>query len=202
MSKFKFLHVGCGSKRKDKTTPVFSGNEWEEVTLDIDPKCTPDIIGSMTDLSMIEDNSYDAVYSSHNIEHLYIHETMIAVKEFKRILKDDGYVMLVCPDLISTCKALIKDGPYKPLYYLDKDSWVSPIDILYGWRSALAREQFYMAHNSGFTEGSLRQLFFEAGFKKVISTTRERFFDINLMAFKDDINSEEEYKNLLTNHLS
>ena len=110
MEKLKFLHVGCGPKRKESTTNVFNSDEWEEITLDIDPNCNPNIIGSMTDLSMIEDNSFDAVYSSHNIEHLFVHEAVLAVKEFFRVIKDTGYVMIVCPDIISTCEAILEKG--------------------------------------------------------------------------------------------
>ncbi len=74
MDKLKFLHIGCGPKRKESTTKVFNSDSWEEVTLDIDEGVNPDIIGTMTDLSMIEDSSFDAIYSSHNIEHLFLHD--------------------------------------------------------------------------------------------------------------------------------
>ena len=199
MGKLKFLHIGCGPKRKDQTTPVFNTHEWDEVTLDIDPNCNPDIIATMTDLSIVPDNSFDAIYSSHNIEHLYMHEALEAAKEFKRILKDTGYVMICCPDLNSVCEAVVEKGLMEPLYYLpnknnviDKSIWVSAIDILYGWRPPLQAGNTYMAHNSGFTENVLSQLFIESGFKKTFSTTRKKFFDIQLLAFKEDkINHEK-----------
>ena len=43
--------------------------------------------------------SVDAVFSSHNIEHLYPHEVPLALKEFMRVLKPDGFVLMTCPDL-------------------------------------------------------------------------------------------------------
>ena len=209
MTELQFLHVGCGSKRKESTTKVFAQDVWKEVTLDIDTDCQPDIIGTMTDLSVIEDNSFDAVYSSHNIEHLYIHEALQALSEFRRVLKDTGYLMIVCPDLISTCKALIKNGPFEPLYYLrdsktkeiNKNLWVSPIDVLYGYRPAIENGNDYMAHKSGYTEKSLTQMVLKSGFLNVVSTSRERYYDINLMGFKKALTDEEIAKKLLLNHL-
>jgi hypothetical protein len=31
-----FLHIGCGPKRKDKTTKAFNTPEWKELRIDID----------------------------------------------------------------------------------------------------------------------------------------------------------------------
>jgi len=81
-----FLHVGCGQKRKDRTTPGFNTPQWRELRFDINPKVKPDIVGTMTDMSAVADASVDAIYSSHNIEHLYPHEIPHALAEFKRVL--------------------------------------------------------------------------------------------------------------------
>tara|TARA_B110000444_G_C18789245_1_gene571615 strand:+ start:888 stop:1502 length:615 start_codon:yes stop_codon:yes gene_type:complete len=202
MKKLKFLHIGCGPKRKEQTTSVFNSDDWEEVTFDIDAQCSPDILGSMTDLSMINDNTFDAVYSSHNIEHLFIHEAVIAVKEFFRVLKSSGFMMIVCPDLISTCKAIIDKGPLEPLYHLNNNNgYVSGVDILYGWRPSIEDGNHFMAHKCGFSEQSLIALFQQSGFKKIISTARSSHFDINLLAYKDDKIENEDIKSLFLRHL-
>jgi len=95
----RFLHVGCGPKSKDRTTRAFNTTEWEEVRLDIDQSVKPDIIGTMTDMSSVQSASMDAIFSSHNIEHLYPHEVALALSEFKRVLKPDGFLVVTCPDL-------------------------------------------------------------------------------------------------------
>lgn len=64
-----FLHVGCGPKRKDRTTTGFNIPEWHEQRLDIDESVNPDIVGTMTDMSAVASESVDAIFSSHNIEH-------------------------------------------------------------------------------------------------------------------------------------
>ena len=96
-----FLHVGCGPKHKDRTP--FASQNWREIRLDIDSAVQPDVIGTMTDMKAVRDASVDAVFSSHNIEHLYPHEVPIALAEFYRVLKPDGFVLLTCPDLQSVC---------------------------------------------------------------------------------------------------
>jgi hypothetical protein len=81
------LHVGCGPKRKDRTTRGFNTDEWHEVRLDIDASVQPDVTGTMTDMSAVAAASVDAIFSSHNIEHLYPHEVPVALAEFLRVLQ-------------------------------------------------------------------------------------------------------------------
>ena len=52
----------------------FNSDEWKEIRFDIDKKVNPDIVGTLTDMSLVESSSVDAIYSSHNIEHIYPHE--------------------------------------------------------------------------------------------------------------------------------
>ena len=78
----KILHVGCGRLTKLNSTPEFNNENWDEIRVDIDENVTPDIVASMTDMSVIDSDKFDAIYSSHNIEHLFAHEVPIALKEF------------------------------------------------------------------------------------------------------------------------
>ena len=135
----KFLHVGCGQNTKEKDNSVFNTNEWEEVRLDIDETLKPDIIASLTDMSSVEDASYDAVYSSHNIEHVYPYEVNIALKEMYRVLNDTGFVVITCPDLQEVSKFIADDKFTEPLYESPTGP-ISPVDIVYGHRRALVKE--------------------------------------------------------------
>jgi predicted SAM-dependent methyltransferase len=103
------LHVGCGPKRKAQTTRGFNTDGWTEVRLDIDESVKPDLVGTMTDMSAVASASMNAVYSSHNIEHLYPHEVPIALSEFLRVLADDGFAVITCPDLQSVCALIAQD---------------------------------------------------------------------------------------------
>ena len=89
-----FLHVGCGPV-KQAQIPGFSNSNWKEIRFDIDKNVNPDIEGTLTDMSKVESGSVDAIYSSHNIEHVYPHEVPIVLNEFFRVLKKDGIVVEV-----------------------------------------------------------------------------------------------------------
>ena len=154
-----FLHIGCGPKRKEQTTRGFNTADWNELRLDIDASVAPDITGTMTDMSALADASVDAIFSSHNIEHLYPHEVPVALAEFKRVLKPDGFAVITCPDLQSVCALVAADRLTEPAYTSPAGP-IAPLDILYGHRPALARGNLYMAHRCGFTQklltGTLR----------------------------------------------
>lgn len=158
-----FLHVGCGPKRKNSTTKGFNSTEWNELRLDIDPNANPDIVGTMTDMSSVPSESVDAVFSSHNIEHLYPHEVPIALAEFKRVLKPGGFVVITCPDLQSVCALVAEDKLTEPAY-ISPAGPIAPLDILYGHRPPMARGNLFMAHRCGFTKKVLGATLHEAGF--------------------------------------
>ena len=170
-----FLHVGCGPLTKEDTTPAFNTDDWKEVRADINKDVNPDIIATMTDMSSIDDNSYDAIYSSHNIEHLYAHEVPLALKEFLRVLKDDGYLIITCPDLQSVCKQVADNNLLGPLYQSGLGP-ISAIDILFGLRSSLEEGNHYMAHKVGFTAEVLQKSLLEFGFgSAIIAAVPERY---------------------------
>ncbi len=167
-----FLHVGCGRKRKDRTTAAFAGAEWRELRLDIDPAAQPDIVGSMLDMAAVSDGSVDAVFSSHNIEHLYPHDVPRALVEFLRVLKPEGFLILTCPDLQSVARLVAEDKLTEPAYTSPAGP-IAPIDILYGHRPQMAAGNLYMAHRCGFTLKVLLGTLKAAGFSAVAGKRRQ-----------------------------
>jgi SAM-dependent methyltransferase len=188
-----FLHVGCGPQNKTQIKG-FDNDDWEEIRFDIDENVNPDIVGTLTDMSLVTTGSVDAVYSSHNIEHIYPHEVPIALKEFYRVLKDDGIVVITCPDLQSVCESVVNDKLLEPLYETEEGHQISPIDILFGWRLPIAQGNEYMAHKGGFTYSVLNGAFFEAGFNTRYggrSQEGPEDWDLFLVAFKQKLPEEE-----------
>lgn len=187
----QFLHVGCGPKHKDRTTRGFNTPEWHELRLDIDEGVAPDIVGTMTDMSAVVDASVDAVFSSHNIEHLYPHEVPVALKEFLRVLKPDGFVVITCPDLQSVC-ALIAEDKLTEAAYTSPAGPIAPLDILYGHRPPMARGNLYMAHRCGFTQKVLTGTLQAAGFATVASMRRGHpCYDLYAVATKSAMPENE-----------
>ncbi len=194
-----FLHVGCGPKRKDRTTKGFNSPDWSEIRLDIDASVQPDVIGTMTDMSAVASGSVDAVYSSHNIEHLYPHEVPLALAEFLRVLKPDGFFVVTCPDLQSVC-ALIAEDKLTEAAYTSPAGPIAPLDILYGHRQAMAKGNLYMAHRCGFTQKVLSGTLQSCGFKSVATRARGRaFFDLFALASKSE-RPETEMRELVKLH--
>ena len=166
-----FLHIGCGTLNKENTTPGFDSPDWEEVRLDIDPTVRPDIVGTMLNMNGVATASMDAIFSSHNIEHVYPHEVPVALAEFKRVLKADGFIVITCPDLQSICQLVADDKLFEAAYDSPAGP-VAPIDILYGHRKSMAVGNLYMAHRCGFTLRVLSGSLVEAGFAKVAARRR------------------------------
>ena len=186
-----FLHVGCGHLNKSSCLG-FNNDNWKEIRLDIDKNVNPDIVGTLTDMKSVETGSVDAVYSSHNIEHIFPHEVPIALREFYRVLKEDGIVVITCPDLQSAGKALTQDKLFETLY----ESPMGPVtafDVLFGHRKTTADGNVFMIHKGGFTYSTLDMAFYKAGFKARCG--KRVAFALYLVAFKQK-KSEEEVKKI------
>lgn len=177
-----FLHVGCGPSQQQHTTRGFNTPLWKELRFDIDVNANPHIVGTMTDMSALEDGAVDALFSSHNIEHLYAHEVGTALNEFRRVIRDDGFCVITCPDLKSVCALVAEDKLTDPAYNSSAGP-IAPIDILYGHRASMARGNLYMAHRCGFTEKVMITCLKEAGFGAIVTMSRGHpYYDIWALA--------------------
>lgn len=159
----KVLHVGCGPLNPKKLFRSFRGPEWQEVRLDINPDMKPDIVNSIIDMKDVAENSMNAVWSSHNLEHLFSHQVPIALAEFLRVLKPGGFALITLPDIEGVAREILNGGLDKPLYESPAGP-ICPTDVLWGLRSAIADGNEFMAHKTGFTSASLKRQLLEASF--------------------------------------
>lgn len=161
------LHVGCGPYSPERLHPTFRGAAWREIRVDLDPRVRPDVIGSVTDLSPFIDESVEAVWSSHNIEHLYDHEATKALAEFRRVLKPDGIALITTPD-IEAIAQLVADGKLDQVAYMSPAGPITALDMIYGHRDSIRGGNHFMAHKTAFSAERLGRLLLEAGFSKVV----------------------------------
>lgn len=161
------LHVGCGPENAAGLHPVFQGPGWREVRLDIDPDVKPEIVGTLTDMGMVPDTHADAVWSSHNVEHIFSHQVPIALREFYRVLKPGGFALVTLPDLQAAAEMVAADQ-LDEMAYLSPAGPIAPIDMIYSYRRFLLDENEFMCHRTGFTARTLYRALRSAGFSSVV----------------------------------
>ena len=111
---------------------------------------------------------YDAVYSSHNLEHFYRHDVPVVLGGFQHVLKATGFAHISVPDVMALMEAVVKGVvDIEDTWYKVPGSSISFHDGLYGWNKVMANGNLYYAHKCGFSEKSLGKALRAAGFKSV-----------------------------------
>ncbi len=173
------LNVGCGPIDGGRLPAHFDG--WRKLRVDVDPLVKPDILADLTDLSQIADASADAVWAAHCVEHLYAHQVRLALSEFRRVLRNDGFVCVIVPDLQTVASYLVADRLHEPLYQSSAGP-VTPHDIIFGFGPAIAAGRSSMGHRCGFTPGMLQRCFGGQRFGEVLLRRRTAQLELAALA--------------------
>lgn len=122
-------------------------------------------------LNLHDIGTFDAIYSCHNLEHLYPYQVPRALAEFKRVLNENGAVIIMVPDLedVRPDAKMLQNCDLGP---------ICGLDMFYGHHAVL-ESQPYMAHHCGFIQETLNDSLTEAGFRNV---KVERLGNYNLFA--------------------
>jgi hypothetical protein len=143
------LNLGCGDK-------ILDGY----INVDVAPSRAgkkPDVLCDLHHLEPFASDSVDEILAVHVIEHFWRWEVVDILKEWVRVLKPGGKLILECPNLITACQEFLKD----PLQRSRPDKngqttmWVFYGDP--GWKDPL------MVHRWGYTPESLAEVMREAG---------------------------------------
>ncbi len=134
-NKKKILDIGCGHQHWD-----FEG-EGVPVRVDIRDECEPDYRCDARALPF-GDASYDMVFCSHVLEHFDRHELEDLLTEWTRVLRWNGELRMIVPDITWAAERLLKEDG-------SMDRHVK--NVLYGGQEY--PENF---HKNGFTLGSLK----------------------------------------------
>ena len=126
----------------------------------------PDILASVTDMAALPDAAVDAVWSSHNLEHLHRHDVPTALRECLRVLKPGGTLIAMVPDLQTVAARIAEDRLHETLY-VSATGPITALDVVFGHTAAIAAGNGFMAHRTGFTPTLLGQSLSEAGFAPI-----------------------------------
>lgn len=159
------LNIGAGSTSCKKQCAYFD-DEWKELTLDV-AVAKPDIVSDIVDMKEVPDESVDALWACHVVEHVYFHQLPELFKSIMRVLKSDGFGIIRVPD-IGSIAHMIEDDLFTPVY----DSSVGPIcpiDILYSSRVLVQKYGEPMAHKTGFTKKSMSMILTDLNINALIN---------------------------------
>ena len=147
------LNLGCG----DKILPGY-------INVDVVTERAgnkPDVNCDIRDLNLFESNYADEILAVHVVEHFWRWEVIDVIKDWVRVLKPGGKLILECPNLISACEEFLKDPNLNSLPGKEgqRTMWV-----FYGdprWQDPL------MVHRWGYTPQSLGRVLQECGLEEL-----------------------------------
>jgi predicted SAM-dependent methyltransferase len=145
----KGLHLGAGSTRLPNLINCDYYNPDADMKVDA------------TDLSAFEDGSIDLIESHHMIEHLGFAESEKALREWYRVLRPGGLLVVTCPDITRICVRWLK---YTLLYPVHP----RPEKLEYILRMLVGSQE-----HSAYDARRMRRLLPEAGF--VVEFTYARY---------------------------
>lgn len=189
LAKKRLLNAGAGSTGAKRIESLLISGGWEEVRLDVDGNVDPDIVGSVTNLTkLFPAASYDAIWCSHLVEHLYAHEVHPTLVQFRQVLKRDGFALILCPDLEAVAKHLLEHG-LADVAYVSPSGPIRPLDMIYGHSKAIEAGRHHMAHRTGFTAERLGNMLLGAGFPTV--SIRSENFEVCALALMQQADGDK-----------
>jgi GT2 family glycosyltransferase/ADP-heptose:LPS heptosyltransferase/glycosyltransferase involved in cell wall biosynthesis/SAM-dependent methyltransferase len=136
------LYLGCGDKRK-------------KGYINVDKYVSAPDVAVMDPLHLPYDNGVvDVILTEHMLEHLGKQEVPLALKEWARVLKPHGKLLMNLPNL----EWCMQQWLAKP----EKDRWGWQLDTIFGLQTH--RGEF---HQTGFTSARLHTLLKDAGFSEI-----------------------------------
>lgn len=129
------LHAGCGSGQVDaevrkytKVIPLDISLEALTLYRQSNPDTQEVLHGSIFDIPL-EDSSVDGVYNLGVMEHFNVQEINLILKEFRRILKPNGVVLLFWPPKFGLSVMVLKGAHFVLNNVLKKNIQLHPHEI-------------------------------------------------------------------------
>jgi predicted SAM-dependent methyltransferase len=161
------LNLGSGNTKKEGFTNV-----------DIHKFSNVDIVHDMEKRLPFKNDTVSEIYSHHSLEHCRMHKIKEILKDWYRVLKKDGILKIIVPEITSCMKTFLEASETDP------EKWRWKISYIMGGIHKQYDRDF---HKSAFTEYSLKKVVEKAGFViqdvHLVETTRNDC--IHLTAIKN-----------------
>ena len=161
----RMIDIGCGPINRSEEFP-----EYEVVRTDIREECNPDYRCDVRDLPF-GNQSFDRVFSSHVLEHFPRGEWLDVLKEWVRLVKPDGDLLLYLPNI----EWAIRN-------YDDVSKRNDVYNVLYG-----AQTNPFDFHYNGLTPDILTEELKKLGFKTINIDTSQYYNMIIQASYKEPV---------------
>jgi SAM-dependent methyltransferase len=138
------LHLGCGALYL-----------YDFLNIDIDNDLA-DIKTNVKNLYMFENNTVDLIIASHILEHFHDEESILVLKEWFRVLKPGGWLVIEMPDIEKCFKLFFNAKTDEELQYALVGVYGRP-----DW-------DIYNAHFTGYWPKRLKDRLYSIGFTYII----------------------------------
>lgn len=138
----KLIALNCGSGQRPFSAPFQN--------IDINSRWKPDIVADCSSLPMFADNSVDLIVSHQNVEHVGCGESAPMLKEWRRILKPGGSLIISVPHMQALAQAWLNGKLTTQVY----------MTAVYGAFMDHEADR----HRWGYDESSLRKFMRSCGF--------------------------------------
>jgi len=147
------LNLGCGDK-------ILGGYVNVDV-VEARAGMKPDVICDLHELTPFADASADEILSVHVVEHFWRWEVRDILREWVRVLKPGGRMIVECPNILSACQTFLENPGQ---FSREDQGGQRTMWVFYGdpqWKDPL------MIHRWGYTPESLCSLLAEVGLAEV-----------------------------------
>lgn len=152
----KKVEIGCGQKRR---TDGYECCDIRDIA-GVDHVCPANRLP-------FESGSVDELYSRHVIEHFAFKELLEVLVEWNRVLKDNGEIYIVCPNLLWHLNQIL-ESKHESIY--SKESGTNGrywgMGSIFGWQ-----QDEYDIHKFGYYFELLRDVLEGAGFAEIQNLT-------------------------------
>lgn len=167
------MKLNIGGQKGRKTLNKQGAGKWTV----LDVRKGADIIHDVHQEPLpLEDNSVEAIYTSHTLEHIFPDRLPFVLKECLRVLKPEGLIRIVVPDADRAVRAYAKGdidylkdkrNPTKPDFYPNH-----PLYYLMAWFITYSldddlNKRLIGGHVNAFNESALKGWLSRAGFVNI-----------------------------------